>query len=97
MGIAVTQRSLDGSQMLQVRLWRAPSRERARAVGSLRRVRVKNDWKYPPYPLPTKGIFVAIMFINSTFVSNGRLARNSTASATLSTSKVGSTFRVPSG
>ena len=41
----VTQRSLDGPKVrlwriedvLQVRLWRAPTRERARAVGSLRR------------------------------------------------------------
>ena len=32
--------SLDGPQMLQVRLLRTTRRERARAVGSLRRVRV---------------------------------------------------------
>ena len=32
--------SLDGSQMLKVRLWRAPRRERARVEDSPRRVRV---------------------------------------------------------
>ena len=37
-----------------------------------------------------------MMFMNNTFVSRGRLAMNSTASATFSTSKVGSTIRDPS-
>ena len=48
-----TQMSLDGSKMLKVRLLRAPRRERARAVGSPRRVRViPNGLSVIPAPEP---------------------------------------------
>jgi len=49
----------------------------------------------PPQPRPTNGILVAMIVMNWTFASSGRLAIYTTARATCSTSKVGSTASSP--
>jgi len=47
------------------------------------------------HPRPMKGILVAMIVMNCTFASNGRLAMYATARATCSTSIVGSTATTP--